>query len=65
MHAPTQEPQVGAVKFTMLLAGVVLLLMMVLGVVMRAAQAGMISVNPSCSISCSRPMVPAWSAWRD
>ncbi|MBK9251752.1 MAG: cbb3-type cytochrome c oxidase subunit I [Proteobacteria bacterium] len=30
----------------MLLAGVVLLLMMVLGVVMRAAQAGMISVNP-------------------
>lgn len=46
MHAPTQEPQVGAVKFTMLLAGVVLLLMMVLGVVMRAAQAGMISVNP-------------------
>ena len=46
MQVTTHEPQAGAVKFTMLLAGVVLLLMMLLGVVMRAAQGGVIEVNP-------------------
>ncbi len=41
------EPQTGAVKFTMLLAGVVLLLMMIVGLVMRAAQANVIALDPS------------------
>ncbi len=40
-------PQAGAVKFTMLLAGVVLLLMMVFGFVMRAAQGNLIDLDPA------------------
>ncbi len=39
------QPQEAAVKFTMLLAGVVLLLMMVFGFIMRAAQGGMIEID--------------------
>ncbi|MET4133771.1 cytochrome c oxidase subunit 1 [Porphyrobacter sp. MBR-155] len=40
-------PQAGAVKFTMLLAGVVLLLMMIFGFVMRAAQGNLIDLDPA------------------
>ncbi len=40
-------PQSGAIKLTMLLAGVVFLLMMLLGLVMRAAQGGLIEVDPT------------------
>ncbi len=46
MATTTYEPQAGAVKFTMLLAGVVLLLMMVLGLTMRAAQGNLIELDP-------------------
>jgi cytochrome c oxidase subunit 1 len=46
-HMPQPTPQAGAVKFTMLLAGLVLLLMMVVGLVMRAAQANMIALDPA------------------
>ncbi|MCP4780416.1 MAG: cytochrome c oxidase subunit I [Hyphomicrobium sp.] len=41
------EPQPGAVKFTMLLAGIVLLLMMVFGLIMRAAQGNLIELDPT------------------
>ncbi len=44
---PQPTPQAGAVKFTMLLAGLVLLLMMVVGLVMRAAQSNMIALDPA------------------
>ncbi|MGI9492071.1 MAG: cbb3-type cytochrome c oxidase subunit I [Geminicoccaceae bacterium] len=40
------QPQSGAVKFTMLLAGVVFVLMMLFGLIMRAAQGGMIELDP-------------------
>lgn len=46
-HQSEFEPQAGAVKFTMLLAGLVLLLMMLAGITMRAAQADLISVDPT------------------
>lgn len=41
------EPQSDAVKSTMLLAGLVLLLMMIAGVTMRGAQAALIAVDPA------------------
>ncbi len=41
------EPQSDAVKFTMLLAGVVFALMMVLGLIMRAAQGDLITLDPA------------------
>ena len=40
-------PQTGAVKLTMLLAGVVILLMMLFGLTMRAAQGGLIELEPA------------------
>jgi cytochrome c oxidase subunit 1 len=40
-------PQTGAVKLTMLLAGVVILLMMIFGLTMRAAQGGLIELDPT------------------
>ena len=40
-------PQTGAVKLTMLLAGVVILLMMLFGLTMRAAQGGLIELDPT------------------
>lgn len=46
-HMPHPVPQAGAVKFTMLLAGLVLLLMMVVGLTMRAAQANIIALDPA------------------
>lgn len=39
------EPQTAAVKFTMLIAGVVFVLMMVIGLLMRAAQGGLIEID--------------------
>lgn len=39
------EPQTAAVKFTMLIAGVVFVLMMVIGLLMRAAQGGLIELD--------------------
>ena len=44
-NAPT--PQAGAVKLTMILSGAVFALMMVFGVIMRAAQAQWIDVDPA------------------
>ncbi len=41
------KPHSGAVKFTMLIAGAVFALMMVIGLVMRAAQGGMIGLDPA------------------
>ncbi|MDH3658658.1 MAG: cbb3-type cytochrome c oxidase subunit I [Alphaproteobacteria bacterium] len=40
------RPQSDAIKFTMLLAGVVFVLMMLFGLTMRAAQGGLIDVDP-------------------
>lgn len=40
-------PQLGSVKLTMLLAGVVILLMMIFGLTMRAAQGGLIAIDPA------------------
>ena len=45
MSTETHTPQFGAVKLTMLLAGVVILLMMILGLAMRAAQGNLINVD--------------------
>ena len=41
------EPQASAVKVTMLLAGVVFALMMIFGLIMRAAQGEMITLDPT------------------
>jgi len=46
MTATVDNPQAGPVKLTMLLGGVVILLMMVLGLLMRAAQGDLIELNP-------------------
>ncbi len=43
----TAAPQAGAVKVTMLLGGGVFLLMMILGLAMRAAQGGLIDLDPA------------------
>lgn len=47
MTAKTLSPQDGPVKFTMVLAGVVILLMMLLGLLMRAAQGDLIGLDPT------------------
>lgn len=53
MDAPMNDvtaahgPQEAAVRLTMLLAGVVFLLMMIFGLIMRAAQGGLIEVDPA------------------
>lgn len=47
MSEQRYTPQSTAVKMTMLLAGIVLLLMMVFGLVMRAAQGGLIELDPA------------------
>lgn len=44
--AEAATPQTGAVKFTMLLAGVVFVLMMVFGLLMRMTQGGLIDLPP-------------------
>lgn len=44
--AGAATPQTGAVKLTMLLAGVVLVLMMIFGLTMRLAQGGLIDLPP-------------------
>lgn len=41
------EPQTGAVKFAMLISGAVFVLMMLVGVIMRAAQGAMIEIDPA------------------
>ena len=41
------EPHSGAVKFTMLIAGAVFTLMMILGLLMRAAQGSLIELDPA------------------
>ena len=41
------KPQSGAVKLTMVLAGLVFVLMMVVGLVMRAAQGDWVSLDPA------------------
>lgn len=45
--APMAVPQIGAVKLTMLLSGIVLLLMMVFGLLMRSAQGGLLQIDPA------------------
>lgn len=40
-------PQAGAVKFTMILVGIVLILMMSLGLIMRLNQSGFIEIDPA------------------
>ena len=45
-EAGTPQPQAGAVKLTMLLAGVVFLLMMTFGLLMRMTQGGLIEIDP-------------------
>ena len=44
---PAAPKDVGIIKFTMLLGGVVFLLMMVFGLIMRAAQGGLIDLDPT------------------
>ncbi len=46
-HAPAAIPQAGAVKLTMLLGGVVFLLMMIFGLLMRSTQGGLIEIDPA------------------
>ena len=41
------QPQAGAVKFTMVLAGAVFVLMMIFGLIMRAAQGAWIELDPA------------------
>ncbi len=41
------DPHEGAIKLTMLLSGVVFLLMMILGILMRAAQGDLITIEPT------------------
>ena len=45
--APAAIPQASAVKLTMLLGGVVFLLMMIFGLLMRVAQGGLIEIDPA------------------
>ncbi len=47
MNAAIERPESSAAKLTMLLAGVVILLMMVLGLVMRAAQGSLFQLDPT------------------
>lgn len=47
MTVATHNPQAGPVKFTMFLGGVVILLMMVFGLLMRAAQGDLIDLDPT------------------
>lgn len=47
-NTPTAfEPQTGAVKLAMLISGAVFVLMMLVGVIMRAAQGAMIDIDPA------------------
>ena len=41
------EPHTGAVKFTMLISGAVFALMMLIGLLMRAAQGNLIEIDPA------------------
>ena len=43
----THKSQTNAVKLTMFLAGVVFLLMMIFGLVFRAAQGGLLELDPT------------------
>lgn len=45
MIKPSHEPHSNLIKFTMLLAGAVLLLMMIIGLLMRAAQGDLIEID--------------------
>jgi len=47
MIKPSHEPHSNLIKFTMLLAGAVFLLMMIIGLVMRAAQGDLIEIDPA------------------
>jgi cytochrome c oxidase subunit 1 len=44
--APGDNPHAGIIKFTMLLGGVVFLLMMIFGLIMRVAQGGIFELDP-------------------
>lgn len=46
-NTPAAIPQAAAVKLTMLLGGVVFLLMMIFGLLMRVAQGGLIEIDPA------------------
>lgn len=47
LQNPAAPKDAGIIKFTMLLGGVVFLLMMVFGLIMRAAQGGLIDLDPT------------------
>ena len=47
LQNPAAPKNAGIIKFTMLLGGVVFLLMMVFGLIMRAAQGGLIDLDPT------------------
>ena len=47
LQNPAAPKDAGIIKFTMLLGGVVFLLMMILGLIMRAAQGGLIDLDPT------------------
>ncbi len=47
MNAAIEKPESSAAKLTMLLAGVVILLMMALGLIMRATQGNLIQLDPA------------------
>lgn len=47
IHKTEFQPQTGAVKLTMFIAGLVFALMMLVGVIMRAAQGDLIELNPA------------------
>ena len=47
LQNPAAPKDAGIIKFTMFLGGVVFLLMMVFGLIMRAAQGGLIDLDPT------------------
>ena len=47
LQNPAAPKNAGIIKFTMLLGGVVFLLMMVFGLIMRTAQGGLIDLDPT------------------
>lgn len=52
LHLNAPNPSDGVVKLTMLLGGVVFLLMMAFGLIMRAAQGGLIDLDPALFYQC-------------
>ena len=60
LQNPAAPKNAGIIKFTMLLGGVVFLLMMVFGLIMRAAQGGLIDLDPTLFYQLLDSLVREW-----